>query len=167
MVYIVMGVCGCGKSTVGKQLATALKGKFFDGDDFHPTSNVEKMSNGIPLDDQDRADWFASLNRLIEKHREQPTPTILACSALKEKYRQTLNPSQSPHIQFIHLHGSMELIQHRMNARQDHFMPPSLLQSQFDDLEPPSNAISINIDQTVEAQITQIMQAIESSGTAT
>lgn len=161
---IVMGVAGCGKTTVGKALAEHLGWDFYDADDFHPPENVARMASGIPLDDSDRAPWLTALHDLISGCLKQNRPGILACSALKERYRQRLLEGND-HVQLVYLKGSYELIWSRMAKRTDHYMKPQMLQSQFDALEEPSNAlvvdISMSIDDLVQAILNQVEQKIE------
>lgn len=153
-VFIVMGVSGTGKSTIGKLLSERLQIPFFDGDDFHPEANIQKMSKGKPLNDDDRRDWLMKLNQLAIQHKT--TGTVIACSALKESYRKILKTNMEDKLDFIYLEGTFELIKSRMESRKDHFMPLELLQSQFDTLEPPSNAIVVDIS----LQPNQIVQKI-------
>jgi gluconokinase len=144
--YIVMGVAGCGKTTVGKILADRLNIPFFDADQFHPAQNVEKMSRGISLDDNDREPWLKILSAKISQSL-QVHGAVLACSALKEKYRRILKGTQGGQVTFIYLQGSRDLIYTRMQERKDHFMPVSLLDSQFAVLEEPIDAITVSIEQ--------------------
>jgi carbohydrate kinase (thermoresistant glucokinase family) len=133
---VVMGVSGTGKTTVGSALAHRLGRKFIEGDSFHPERNVAKMSAGEPLDDDDRRPWLETLNRLMASHEAGGGPTVLTCSALKRAYRDLLRedlPAGS--VYFVHLSAPREVLQARMESR-THFMPPSLLQSQLDTLEP-------------------------------
>jgi len=152
---IVMGVSGSGKTSVGKSLAEHFAWDFYDADDFHPPENVGKMANGIPLNDSDRAAWLASLHDLISSSLKQNRPGVLACSALKEHYRQQLMKGIDG-VQLIYLKGSYDLIWSRVSARKDHYMKPQMLQSQFDTLEEPSNALTLDISLSVE----NILQAI-------
>ncbi len=146
-IVIVMGVAGCGKTTVAKHLAHCLDAGFFDGDDLHPKSNIEKMSSGIPLTDKDRFPWLERLrDHAIEKTREHQS-YIIACSALKRRYRDVLN--QAGRVFYVYLDGSRELIRSRMHQRTGHFMPETLLHSQFEALEDPRrepNVITVAID---------------------
>lgn len=133
-VWVVMGVCGCGKSEIGRRLAAALQIDFIEGDQFHPASNIEKMQAGIALTDSDRAGWLQILQQKIAAASQQQRGLVLSCSALKRRYRDLLREGH-PALQFVHLHGDQSLIASRMQARQDHFMPLSLLDSQLADLE--------------------------------
>ncbi|TAI49056.1 gluconokinase [Flagellimonas allohymeniacidonis] len=155
-VFIVMGVSGTGKTTVGKLLGKALDIPFFDGDDYHPETNVQKMSAGIPLNDQDREGWLLTLNELAQKHRS--SGAVIACSALKESYRKILRKDLDNHLEFVFLQGSFELIKKRMESRKDHFMPAALLKSQFDTLEPPNDAITLSITNDPEMLVSQILR---------
>ncbi len=138
--YLVMGVSGCGKTTVGQALAQALGWDFYDGDDFHPPENIARMAAGIPLDDQDRAPWLARLRQLIAACLAENRPGVLACSALKERYRQTLVAGAAG-VQIVYLKGSYALFWSRMAARQGHYMQPEMLKSQFAALEEPADAL--------------------------
>ncbi|MDB4408824.1 gluconokinase [Akkermansiaceae bacterium] len=145
---IIMGVSGSGKSTIGSLLAQEVGGKFFDGDDFHSPENIAKMASGSPLNDDDRQGWLETLASLIQ---EEKGFIVIACSALKASYRETLKGAD-----FVFLNGSRELIESRLNAREDHYMPPSLLDSQFADLEAPADAMSVEIDQSPEEIVREI-----------
>lgn len=148
-----MGVSGCGKSTVGMALADRLGLPFKDGDDFHPAANVQKMSKGNPLNDQDRQPWLENINTYAQKSE---TDIVIACSALKQKYRITL--SEKLDAVFFLLDGSFDLIHSRMQKREGHFMPPALLQSQFDALEISNECISIDIDRDAEEIVEEILR---------
>lgn len=154
--YIVMGVSGCGKTSVGKALAESLGWDFYDADDFHPPENIAKMAGGIPLSDKDRAPWLESLRALISSCLLTDKPGVLACSALKERYRQTLLDG-NPGAQLVYLKGSYDLIWSRMTQRPGHYMKPEMLKSQFDALEEPKNALVVDISLSVEQLVAQIL----------
>jgi len=130
-----MGVSGCGKSEVGRALSEALGVPFLEGDDFHSAANVAKMSAGTPLTDDDRADWLLALQAQIRNACDSGIGLVLSCSALKRRYRDLLRMGD-PALRFAHLLGERELIEARMKARPGHYMPPSLLDSQLQALEP-------------------------------
>lgn len=157
MNYIVMGVSGCGKSSIGAGFAQAIGGVFFDGDDLHPESNVAKMASGIPLTDDDRAPWLADVGRAFIG---QEGHAVIGCSALKRSYRDIIRKMAGSPVTFLYLHGEKELIAARMAARASHFMPPSLLDSQFAALELPQSdelAVTVDIDQTPAAIIANLV----------
>lgn len=157
-VFVIMGVSGSGKSTVGLALAQRLEAPFYDGDDFHPPENIAKMSNGIPLNDDDRYPWLARLHALIAKHLAQSETAVIACSALKKKYRDQLRHGNDG-VCIIYLEGSFNLIWERMRARQVHFMQASMLQSQFDTLEPPSpqNTLIVSVEHGIDHIVDHIV----------
>lgn len=149
---IVMGVSGCGKSTVGKMLAEALGSTFTDGDDLHPASNREKMAAGHPLEDADRQPWLATIGHALSRSTESGTPAIIACSALKRSYRDLLR-AHEPATLFIHLHGAADLIQNRLDERSHAYMPSILLTSQLNTLEAieaDETAIEVDVSQSPE-----------------
>jgi gluconokinase len=149
---ILMGVCGCGKTLIGQNLAKELGGIFEDADDFHPPPSKAKMTAGIPLTDDDRWPWLRILRARIEEMRGQTSCYILACSALKQVYRDILRGSDSRDLlEFVHLKGSRELIGSRMAARKGHYMPTSLIDSQFAILEEPQDAITVDVSGSPEA----------------
>ncbi len=154
-IFIVMGVSGCGKSTIGKLLAEQFKFPFFDGDDFHPEENVIKMSNGIPLNDADREGWLKRLNLLAKENKD--FGAVIACSALKKAYRNSLIEDLETQMEFVFLDGSKEQISKRLEKRKGHFMPPGLLDSQFCALEVPLDAISVSIVQSPEQIVSKIL----------
>jgi gluconokinase len=157
---IVMGVSGCGKTSVGKALADTLGWDFYDADDFHPPANVHKMANGIPLDDTDRAPWLAALHQLIESSLKANRPGVLACSALKERYRlQLLDGNEE--VQIIYLKGTYDMIWARMQQRSDHYMKPQMLRSQFEALEEPTRALTIDISTPVNEIVQEILKQME------
>ena len=136
-IIVLMGVSGCGKTTTGKRLATALGWPFRDADEFHPEANIAKMASGRPLDDADRAPWLAAIAAWIDAQCAAQACGVVSCSALKRRYRDVLIGAR-PGVQLVHLEGSIALIGDRLSRRKGHFMPPALLRSQFDALEPPA-----------------------------
>jgi gluconokinase len=155
--FILMGVSGSGKTTVGRLLADRLGWEFYDGDDFHPPENLAKMSAGIPLTDGDRAPWLADLRGLVSTCLQENRPGVLACSALKERYRQVLTAGR-PEVQVVYLRGSYELIRARMDARDGHYMKPAMLRSQFDALEEPGDALVMDISMPVGMIVELILE---------
>ena len=133
---------------------------FYDADDFHPPANVAKMASGIPLDDSDRAPWLAALNELISSSRRAVKPGVLACSALKERYRQQLMDDNDG-VQIVYLKGSYDLIWSRMEKRADHYMKPHMLKSQFDALEEPADALTMDISILVDDIVQEILKRME------
>jgi gluconokinase len=156
LAVIVMGVSGSGKTTVGQKLAQRLGWAFYDADNFHPKENVDKMSSGQPLHDKDREPWLGALNKLIAENLEQQRSLVLACSALKEKYRQHLAKGHEERTKFVYLEGDFETIYTRMQTRK-HFMKPAMLQSQFDTLEEPANAVVVDIRQSQDEIVDDIL----------
>lgn len=132
---VVMGVSGCGKSTVAAELARSLGWDMREADNFHPPSNIEKMSSGIPLTDEDRRPWLEGLAAWMTDRAQAGRSTVMACSALRRMYRDILRDGP-PNVAVIHLDGPIEVVAQRVSGRQDHFMPPELLRSQYDTLEP-------------------------------
>jgi gluconokinase len=143
MVIILMGVSGSGKTTVGRLLSEALAWKFYEGDDFHPSANIEKMRRGIPLDDADRSPWLETLRDLIRDCLDRGVSAVLACSALKKSYRKFLRIDDR--VVFIYLKADHEIIRRRLSQRLGHFMNPDLLDSQFAALEEPGTEMSIDV----------------------
>jgi gluconokinase len=158
--FLLMGVSGCGKTTVGKLLAMRLGWDFYDADDYHPSANIAKMGAGIPLNDDDRAIWLATLHELISSCLNENRPGVLACSALKEYYRQVLL-TRNDNVQIVYLKGTLELIQTRMAARYGHFMKPAMLQSQFDILEVPKKALTVDISLPLNSIVNFIIAGAE------
>lgn len=152
---IVMGVTGSGKTTLGQRLAQRLGVEFFDADDYHTAANVEKMAKGVPLDDAARAPWLSALGELVENHR---TGGVLACSALKQAYRDQLDEHGT--LAWIYLTCTPELALERLSRRQAHFMPSSLIQSQFDALEEPRDVITIDSSSSTEEQLRRALIAL-------
>lgn len=163
MIIILMGVTGCGKTTIGKQLAHELNWRFYDGDDFHPAANVEKMRSGIPLTDADRDPWLAILQNLIRDKLQTNQSAILACSALKQKYRDRLQVDPQ-NVRIVFLQGDFDTIARRLSARTNHYMDPNLLTSQFEALEEPNDALVVNIAATPEAISSRIKSELQLQG---
>jgi gluconokinase len=169
IVILVMGVSGSGKTSIGKLLAESLQWEFSDADSFHSTENIEKMRQGIPLSEADRIPWLQDLQTAIKNWLEENKNVVLACSALKDSYRQFLidecvtpkGNSEDHRIKIVYLKGSYELIQKRLEERQNHYMSEKLLDSQFDTLEEPLNAISVDIAQSPSLIIEQIITSLD------
>jgi 6-phosphogluconate dehydrogenase len=156
---IIMGVSGSGKTTIGKLLAKKNRLPFFDGDDFHSKENIEKMASGKPLNDEDRKGWLLQLNRLIQES-VNAKGCVIACSSLKKNYRDILSANVPNNVKFVFLKGSYSEILSRMESRKNHFIPSSLLKSQFETLETPQNAYSISIMQNPDEMLTKIQNEI-------
>jgi len=157
MVVIVMGVTGAGKSTIGRALAASLGWEFHDGDDLHSEESKRKMHRGEPLTDLDRAPWILAVRGVVEAMISSGVSGVVACSALKQKYREQIVGELDPAlVKFVYLKGSQRLIGERLAARKEHFMNPQLLQSQFDTLEEPDDAIVEDISAAPEAIVEDI-----------
>ncbi len=159
MVIVLMGVSGSGKTTVGRRLAEALDAEFAEGDSYHPPANVEKMRSGIPLDDADREPWLERLSAEIDRWLERSQSVVLACSALKRSYRDILGAGR-PEVRFVYLRGSEPLIHDRLAHRRGHYMPASLLASQFAALEEPEDAITVDVDRDPDEIVASILAAL-------
>ncbi|MEC7862910.1 MAG: gluconokinase [Verrucomicrobiota bacterium] len=161
--YILMGVCGCGKSTIGALLAIKTQGIFMDGDIFHSKENVRKMSSGMPLNDEDREDWLNAISESITSHADN-WPLFFGCSALKRQYRELLNSKiKGSNVHFIHLKGNRELISERMQEREGHFMKSQMIESQFknlEDLEEGEKGFSVLINNSPEQICREIIAHI-------
>ncbi len=149
---VVMGVTGSGKSTIGRRLAGVLGFSFSDADDFHGAANIAKMKRGEALTDADRAAWLAQMRGSIDRALEGHEPMVLACSALKERYRDALGLTR-PGVALVYLRATPALIERRLGARSGHFMPQTLIPSQFADLEAPAGAIELDADQPIDALV--------------
>lgn len=155
MLIIVTGVSGTGKTTIGSGIADTLDLPFFDGDNFHPKENIEKMSQGFALNDEDRIPWLQALADLLASH-EKTGGAVLACSALKESYRELLKVNE--YVKWIHLKGNRDLIWRRMLARKNHYMKAGMLDSQFATWEEPSYGFKLNIFQTPEEMLAEALR---------
>ena len=158
MIILLMGVSGSGKTTIGKLLATSLGWQFSDADDFHSSENVEKMRRGIPLTEADRTPWLRDLQATLKRWLQENKNVVLACSALKDSYRQFLLIDHD-RIKLVYLKGSHQLIQKRLQERHNHYMPEQLLDSQFNTLEEPLGALLVEIAQPPQV----IVQTIRST----
>jgi gluconokinase len=160
-VIIVMGVAGCGKSTIGTRLAAAIGGRFFDADDFHPAANIRKMAAGTPLDDTDREPWLRRLREEVVDATAAGDLTVLACSALKKSYRRTLGVG-SPGVVLIYLKGEASLLANRLAKRAGHYMPAMMLESQLATLEEPlpDEGLTFGIDSGIEEFVGAIRAAV-------
>jgi len=155
-----MGVSATGKTTLGNALAEATGGSFFDGDDFHPESNRQKMAAGEPLTDSDRREWLGTLADLVAVRSGKPRPTFIACSALKESYRKILR-SEKTDLIFLFLTAAPEALRQRITDRfesGDHFMPPSLLDSQLEALEPPEQALEMEVSKPISELVALFLE---------
>ena len=164
MIVIIFGVSGAGKTTVGELLARELGWHFLEADDFHPEVNIEKMRSGHPLTDEDRAPWLERLRDQIKRSLTAGERTVLACSALKRKYRQRLRVDDE--VKLVFLRGSYALISEQLSHRRGHFFDPALLQSQFDDLEEPKpdeSALTIELGRTPHELVKEIKEELRLS----
>lgn len=163
MILVVMGVSGSGKTTIGTQLALTLHWDFEDADWFHPTRNIDKMHAGIPLTDEDRAPWLIAIADFIDQARTAGHHAVVTCSALKRRYR-TVIIGNRPDVRLIYLKGDKDLIGRRIATRHEHFMPASLLQSQFDALEEPGpdeNPIVVSVEPRPREIVAQVLEALK------
>lgn len=166
---VVMGVSGCGKSGIGRRLAARLDIPYLEGDDYHPPENISRMAEGIALNDDDRRAWLLSLQARIRTAADREQSLVLTCSSLKRRYRDLLRGGD-PNLIFVHLHGDRELIASRMQRRSGHFMPLTLLDSQFRDLEPLERdepGLQLDVKHTPDELIDQIVQQFSAIGIAT
>ncbi len=162
MIVVVMGVSGAGKTTLGQRLATRLGCAFLDADDHHPAANVAKMSAGIPLEDADRWPWLDALNARLRACAAGGESVVLACSALKKIYRKRLSAGIDD-FRLVYLRGSIEQIRDRLARRRHRYMPASLLESQFAALEPPPDAITVDVTQPMDACVDGVLAALDAS----
>lgn len=163
---IVMGVCGCGKSTVGNQIAANIQAKFIDGDDLHPKANIIKMASGEPLNDHDRAPWLERIRDAAFSIETKNEVGVIVCSALKKSYRERIRQGNKQ-VYFIHLKGDMALILDRMRQRKGHFMKETMVTSQFNTLEDPileSGVMEVNIDGSQAEVISRALLQLRAAG---
>lgn len=165
---VVMGVSGCGKSTVGLMLAQALGVPYIEGDDLHSPENVERMRSGTPLTDEQRRDWLEQIAQHLARAHAQPAGLVVSCSALKRAYRDLLRRG-APDLRLVHLHGAPVLLAQRTAQRVGHYMPPSLLGSQLAILEPPGpdeHALVFDIAQPPDQVVAQVLDSLRKAETA-
>ena len=162
MIVILMGVSGVGKTTIGQILSGKLGWPLFDADEFHSAANIEKMRNGIPLEDADRWPWLDRMNAMLKDREGRGESVLLACSALKQAYRDRLTKGTAE-LRWIYLKGQFDLIQARLEARKGHYMKAGLLESQFAALEEPGDALNVDIDDTPDAIADSILRRLQAS----
>ena len=155
MIVVIMGVSGCGKTTVGRLLAKRLDWAYYEGDAFHPPENIEKMSQGVSLDDVDRGPWLASIKEAIDRCADGASDAVFACSALRRKYRRTLG-ADVVDIRFVYLKGDFRTVRDRMKSRDRHYMKANMLESQFSSLEEPDDAIEMDINNSPQDIVERI-----------
>jgi carbohydrate kinase (thermoresistant glucokinase family) len=159
MIVLVMGVSGSGKTTIGEALARELGFTYLDADDYHPAANVAKMAAGVPLQDSDRWPWLEKINEELLKIQQRGESAVVGCSALKQAYRERVARGLRD-FEIVYLRGEFKLIHSRIAARKHRFMPATLLQSQFDTLEPPASAIEIDVSAPVESSLSKIRKQL-------
>ena len=160
MIVILMGVAGSGKTTVGRLLAEQLQWEFHDADEFHPKANIENMSRGIALTDAERAPWLGRMRAAIHVWLQKNMNALLTCSCMKAAYRATLLVDRA-RVRFVYLKGSYEMIAQRLSPRREHFMKVDLLKSQFEILEEPTDAVTIDIDESPQDIVGKIRTALQ------
>jgi len=160
MIVLVMGVSGSGKTTIGEALARELGWKYLDADNYHPMANIKKMAAGVPLQDADRWPWLEKINEELVKFQERGKSIVVGCSALKEAYRERLARGLRD-FKVVYLRGEFPLIQSRIAARKHRFMPATLLQSQFDALEPPQDAIEVDVAGDLSHSVAAILKRLQ------
>lgn len=158
-VLIFMGVAGSGKTTIATLFAKKTGAVFNEGDEFHPSKNIEKISGGIPLTDDDRDKWLQTLREIVLRSLKKDEFTVITCSALKHVYREFLQGGDS-RVKFVHLTGPRDVIEERLKARRGHFMPPELLESQFAILESPADALAFSCEKSPEEIVTALIQVL-------
>jgi gluconokinase len=160
VIIIVMGVSGSGKTTVGRLLAGELGWPFYEGDDYHPPANIQKMSHGMALTDDDRSGWLDMLSRLIRELEGEGRSAVVACSALKQEYRDVLAGRGITDVRFVYLKGTRDLIRKRVEERRGHYMKADLLESQFDILEEPARSVVVDISESPGLIVNRVKRAL-------
>jgi gluconokinase len=158
MIIVVMGVTGCGKTTVGRRLAERLSAEFIEGDQLHSAENVRKMSAGLPLGDADRRPWLEAIARRMRRCIAEGRNAVVACSALKASYRRVL--AEAADLRLVYLKATEDLVRSRLSQRSGHFMPATLIDSQFADLEEPDNALTVDASQTAAAMVDLVIRKL-------
>jgi gluconokinase len=156
-----MGVSGCGKTTLGEKTAEGLGVEYFEADSFHPEANIQKMSSGIPLTDDDRWPWLHLIREKVGQYQSQDKSAVFSCSALKESYRQFLGQGLSEPIEWVYLQGRFEVIEKRMSNRKGHYFKVDMLRSQFADLEEPEYGLTLNIEDPLEEKIQTLVDTFK------
>ena len=159
-IILLMGVSGCGKTTIGRLLSESLSWPFYDGDDFQPKDNLNKMAQGLPLNDRDRRPWLMAMRSLLVSIRAKQGRAVLACSALKQDYRDLLSNGQDK-LRWIYLKGEYAMLEERLKRRPGHFFKPGLLGSQFEILEEPEDAMVVSVDMPPEAIVASIRKGLD------
>jgi gluconokinase len=160
MIIVVMGVAGSGKTTIGRKLAAALGVGFSDADELHSPASVEKMRSGVALTDADREPWLRAVKTAIDERKRAAEDHVFACSALKTRYREVIGAGD-PRVKFVFLKGAPDLIARRLSRRAGHFFDPALLASQFEALEEPRDALTVDVAEEPEALVGRIVAALE------
>jgi gluconokinase len=160
IIILVMGVAGSGKSTLGAALAAALGWEFIEADQFHPPNNIRKMAAALPLTDEDRRPWLDSLRALVDERLARGQPAVLACSALRQAYRDVLRSGHEESIPVVYLRADPETIRHRLAARRGHYMGPAMADSQFQTLEEPADAVVVPVEMAIDGAIAAIRQQL-------
>jgi carbohydrate kinase (thermoresistant glucokinase family) len=159
-IIVLMGVSGCGKTTIGRMLSDLLKWPFYDGDDFQPKDNVNKMAQGLPLNDRDRRPWLMAMRNLLLGIRAKQGKAVLTCSALKQDYRDLLADGLD-RIRWVYLKGEYALLEERLKRRQGHYFPASMLGSQFEILEEPTDALVVPVDMPPDSIVASIRKGLD------
>ena len=161
MIFMIMGVSGCGKTTLGKRVAESLGISYFEADEFHPAENIEKMSSGIPLEDEDRWPWLALIRDKVKEYQKNGESAVFTCSALKESYRFFLGEGLLEPMKWVYLKGSFDTIFQRLEQRKGHYQKAGMLESQFADLEEPDYGLILDIEEPLEDKVRAVCSMVE------